>query len=76
MLAIAGSQSGAVYLGLPVFAWCVLLAFGLQWLAFVPAYLRQTEKFYDLTGSLSYISVICVAMLSLIHISEPTRPKR
>jgi steroid 5-alpha reductase family enzyme len=40
----------------------VLLAFGLQWLAFIPAYLRQTEKFYDLTGSLSYISVVLVAL--------------
>jgi len=62
VLALAGSHSGSVYLGLPVFAWCVLLAFGLQWLAFIPAYLRQTEKFYDLTGSLSYISVVLVAL--------------
>ena len=67
MLALAGSHSGSVYLGLPVFAWCVLLAFGLQWLAFIPAYLRQTEKFYDLTGSLSYISVVFVAVLMSGH---------
>jgi len=67
VLALAGSHSGSVYLGLPVFAWCVLLAFGLQWLAFIPAYLRQTEKFYDLTGSLSYISVVFVAVLMSGH---------
>ena len=41
----------------PVFALAVGLIFLIQWLAFIPAYLKQTEKFYDLTGSLTYISV-------------------
>lgn len=62
-IAWAGSQGGAVYGALPVFAWCALLAFGLQWLAFVPAYLKQTETFYDLTGSLTYISCTLLALL-------------
>ncbi|MEH6585735.1 MAG: DUF1295 domain-containing protein [Halioglobus sp.] len=62
-VAWAGSQGGAVAGILPVFAWCALLAFALQWLAFVPAYLKQTEKFYDLTGSLTYISCIGLALL-------------
>ena len=61
-MAWAGSQGGAQALGLPVFAWCALLAFALQWLAFVPAYLKQTEMFYDLTGSLTYISSILLAL--------------
>lgn len=54
-MAWAGSQGGASAAGVPVFAWCAMLAFILQWLAYVPAYLRQTERFYDLTGSLTYI---------------------
>lgn len=61
-VAWAGSQGGAVAGILPVFAWCALLAFALQWLAFVPAYLKQSEKFYDLTGSLTYISCIGLAV--------------
>ncbi len=36
----------------------VVLAFIIQWVAFIPAYVFQTEKFYDLTGSLTYLSVI------------------
>ena len=36
----------------------VLIAFVIQWVLFVPAYLMQTEKFYDLAGSLTYISII------------------
>jgi len=38
-----------------------LIAFGINWLAFIPAYLAQTEKFYDLTGSLTYLTVIITA---------------
>tara|TARA_B100002019_G_scaffold42190_1_gene35325 strand:+ start:748 stop:1605 length:858 start_codon:yes stop_codon:yes gene_type:complete len=36
----------------------VILAFLIQWIAFIPAYVFQTEKFYDLTGSLTYLSVV------------------
>lgn len=57
----AGSQGGASAGGVPVFAWCVLLAFALQWLAFVPAYRQQTERYYDLTGSLAFISATLLA---------------
>jgi steroid 5-alpha reductase family enzyme len=54
----AGSQGGELYRGLPAFALCAALIFLLQWLAFVPAYAKQTEKFYDLVGSLTYITAI------------------
>ena len=36
----------------------VLIAFVIQWVLFIPAYLMQTEKFYDLAGSFTYISII------------------
>ena len=35
----------------------VLIAFIIQWAAFIPAYAFQTEKFYDLTGTLTYLTV-------------------
>ena len=54
-LAWAGSQGGMVAVGVPVFALCALAAFALQWLAYVPAYLAQTERFYDLVGSFNYL---------------------
>lgn len=43
---------------------CIGLAFVLQWVAFVPAYLRQTERFYDLVGSLTYITVTGFALVA------------
>ena len=35
----------------------VLLVYIIQWVAFIPAYMFQTEKFFDLTGSVTYSSV-------------------
>ena len=61
LLALAGSQGGFEYREVPVFALCALLAFALQWLAFIPAYYLQTEKFYDLTGSVTFVSVVLLA---------------
>ena len=62
LVALAGSQGGSTLGGVPVFAILVGLAFLIQWLAFIPAYLFQTEKFYDLSGSITYITVIGVAV--------------
>jgi steroid 5-alpha reductase family enzyme len=61
-IAFAGSQNGAAVLGIPLFALSVWLVFLIQWLAFIPAYLLQTEKFFDLTGSITYISVTVMAV--------------
>jgi steroid 5-alpha reductase family enzyme len=62
LLALAGSQGGTLIVGVPLFALSVGLAFLIQWLAFIPAYLLQTEKFFDLTGSITYIFIITLAV--------------
>lgn len=62
-LAWAGSQYSVRVSGLPLFALCIALAFIIQWLVFIPSYLNQTEKFFDLTGSITYISVTILAVL-------------
>ncbi len=62
-VAWAGSQGGASALGIPLFALGVALAFLIQWAVFIPAFLQQTEKFFDLTGAATYISVTTLAVL-------------
>jgi steroid 5-alpha reductase family enzyme len=62
LVALAGSQGGVSIFGIPVFAVMVGLAFLIQWLAFIPAYILQTEKFLDLTGSMTYIAVTALAV--------------
>lgn len=70
-LAWAGSQGGAIAFGVPLFGLAVGLAYLIQWIVFVPSFLRQTEKFFDLTGSLTYISVTL-----LIFLLSPGRDAR
>ena len=62
-LAIAGSQGGAKVGRIPLFALGVGLAYLIQWLVFIPSYLNKTEMFFDLTGSITYITVTLTAVL-------------
>ena len=63
----AGSYRGASFAGIPVFTLGVVMAFSIQWIAFVPAMLKRTEKFFDLVGSITYLLVI---LLSLALVPE------
>ncbi|MGD2042017.1 MAG: DUF1295 domain-containing protein [Acidimicrobiia bacterium] len=60
----AGSDGSATVGAIPVFALCGLLAFAVNWLAFIPAYAAKTERFYDLTGTVTYTTVTVVAVAS------------
>tara|TARA_Y100000385_G_scaffold227802_1_gene238846 strand:+ start:1582 stop:2460 length:879 start_codon:yes stop_codon:yes gene_type:complete len=42
----------------------LVMVFVIQWIAYVPAFILKTEKFYDLTGSLTYIAAISFALYS------------
>ena len=64
LVAIAGSQGGATIGGVPLFALAVAAAFAIQIIAFIPAMLLQTERFFDLTGSLTFF-VISAALVLL-----------
>ena len=44
--------------GLELVQNAILLAFLIHWLLFIPAYLLKTEKFFDLSGSFTYISIV------------------
>ncbi len=67
-VAFAGSQGGQSFLGVPLFAVLVGFAFLIQWIAFIPSFLKQTEKFFDLTGSLTYLSLTLLGLLFSGHI--------
>ena len=48
----------------------ILLAFLIHWLFFIPAYLFKTEKFFDLTGSLTYISIMVYVVYTKNNLQE------
>lgn len=49
--------------GMPLFGICAGIIFLIQWLSFIPAYLFQTERFFDLIGGVTYITVALFVVL-------------
>lgn len=64
MIAAAGSHGGASWGRFRVFALCAGLAFLLNLIGFVISNAKQTEHYYDLTGSLTYLSTTALAVLA------------
>ena len=62
-IGLAGSRGDIHLLGMPLFLVCGFFAFFVQWLAFIPAFVFQTEKYFDLLGSVTYIVLALVALL-------------
>ena len=38
--------------------YCAVMCIGMQWLAWIPASIGKTERFYDLAGGLTYLTVV------------------
>ena len=58
LIAFSIAYGIALLTGLEVIQQAVLIAFLIQWVLFIPAFYFQTEKFYDITGSVTYISIV------------------
>ena len=52
----------ALLADLPLVKNLILLIFSIQWISFIPAYIFQTEKFFDLTGSITYLTTVIAAL--------------
>ena len=69
LVAMGINQGGVSISGVSLIYFCCALIFAAQWLVFIPSYIFQTEHYFDLTGSLTYISVILLAILFTIDIT-------
>ena len=48
---------------------CMFCIFLIHWLIFIPSFLFKTEKYYDITGTIAYISMILVALYFIIIVN-------
>ena len=62
MVAIASAQRGLIIDEYPLLFICLFSTFIIQWVVFLPSFYWHTEKFYDLTGSATYIFITLVAL--------------
>jgi steroid 5-alpha reductase family enzyme len=70
-IAFVVSGDSNEWAGLPAIVWCSFVAVGVNLVVFVPSWLLRSEKFYDLTGSITYIATTGLA-LALSDRNEPT----
>ena len=64
LLTLALSAESTKVGSIPTFTVCAIIAYGLNYLAFVPSYFAKTEHYFDLTGSITTITLIAFAILS------------
>ena len=56
------SDNSLILNGIPLIYYCISISFLIHWIAFIPSFLNKTEKFYDFTGMIAYLSVIGFAL--------------
>ena len=42
--------------------YCAVICIGMQWVAWIPASIGKTERFYDLTGGLTYLTAVAFSL--------------
>lgn len=73
----AGSagEGGVRLAAWPLFALCGALAFCVQWLAFVPARIFRTERYFDLTGGATYVLLASLALFFATRAAGEVAPR-
>ena len=56
-------ENSISYGSLSLFLLCTIIIFFLQWIVFIPSYFLSTEHFFDLTGSVTFITVSILAFI-------------
>ena len=65
-IAWLGDQTGSTLYGLPLMVAMAVGVFAVQWIGLIHARLFETEHYFDLVGSLTYVTVTVFAVLQAI----------
>ena len=58
LIVCAVGNNSVTFSGYSAVLYCAVICIGVQWLAWIPASMAKTERFYDLTGGLTYLAVV------------------
>ena len=58
LIVSAVGNNSVTFSGYSAVLYCAVICIGVQWLAWIPASMAKTERFYDLTGGLTYLAVV------------------
>ena len=65
LISYVGSLNGPYFLGFPTLMFIGIVGYLIHWLIFIPSFLLKSEKYYDITGTISYIVVIFISLMSI-----------
>tara|TARA_Y100000385_G_scaffold291787_1_gene372330 strand:+ start:6284 stop:7162 length:879 start_codon:yes stop_codon:yes gene_type:complete len=57
--------------GYSIYFLVAVIAFILNWVAFIPAYIAQTEHYFDITGTLTYLAILAFTFFYADVMSNP-----
>ena len=62
LIVTAVENNSVILNGYSAVLYCAVLCIGVQWMAWIPASIAKTERFYDLTGGLTYLIVVSFSL--------------
>ena len=72
-LVVSAVESNSVILnGYSTVLLCAVICIGIQWIAWIPASIWKTERFYDLTGGLTFLVVVIFSLWSGSQFEPPS----
>ena len=72
-LVVSAVESNSVVLnGYSTVLLCAVICIGIQWIAWIPASIWKTERFYDLTGGLTFLVVVVFSLWSGSQFESPS----
>ena len=58
LIALAGSHNVINTNNIPITLVCFIITFLIHYIVFIPSFIFKTERFFDITGSITFLSVI------------------
>ena len=68
IIGYVGSVGSLILNDYPLFILCACIPFIIHWIVFIPSMIKQTEHYFDLMGSISYV-MTCGVSLYLVALS-------
>ena len=64
---LAGRDSIGLMCSVPALVGLMILIVAVQWVAFIPAWINHTEKFYDLVGTQTYVGMAVIGLVLAVQ---------
>ena len=64
---LAGQNSILLMCSVPALVGLMMLIIAVQWVAFIPAWINHTEKFYDLVGTQTYVGTAVIGLVLAVQ---------